>query len=147
MKPRLPKLPLTKRWESQMKITSLAKKAVFAATGTTLVLGAITLAGPASADTPWGPNATAGLYDCAANSLCGWEGANFSGRVTKFPAGAHCVNSPFPLRSAANTNPSVGVPVVMDVFSGLNCTGKLLAVVGKPVPFLPEPGLSVSTPT
>jgi hypothetical protein len=120
-----------------MKISSVAA-------GISLLIGVAALAAPAAADTPW--SLAAGIDDCAPNSLCGWEGSNFSGRVTKFPAGAHCVNSPFPLRSVANTYPAIGIPVVMDVFSGPNCTGKLLAVVGKPVSNLPVPGLSVSTP-
>ncbi|MFG2090586.1 peptidase inhibitor family I36 protein [Spirillospora sp. NPDC048824] len=94
----------------------------------------------ASASTPQEP------WDCPDASLCGWSEAGFMGKVTTFRPGGGCFDSPFPLRSVANTfGGGVGYPVVLLVYSGQNCTGKPLGSVtrGQALPSLPADGLSV----
>ncbi|WP_407701612.1 hypothetical protein [Thermomonospora amylolytica] len=78
--------------------------------------------------------------------MCGWSGTSFTGTMTTFSAGAGCLNSPIPLRSVANTY-GFGFMAVMNVYSGPNCTGTLLATVrpGDSVPFLFSWGSSVHT--
>ncbi|WUH97367.1 hypothetical protein OHR68_28055 [Spirillospora sp. NBC_00431] len=89
----------------------------------------------------------AGLPGCPETSLCGWSGSSFTGQVTTFPPGGGCLTPPFPLRSAANTwkGGGVGIPVVLAVYSGKNCTGMHLASLprGASAPNLPGEGHSV----
>lgn len=96
---------------------------------------------PASASTTPGPS------DCPDASLCGWSEAGFMGKVTTFRPGGGCIDSPFPLRSVANTyrGGGAGIPVVLLVYSGKDCTGKALGSVtrGQSLPSLPADGLSV----
>lgn len=90
---------------------------------------------------------SAGLPDCPDNSLCGWSGSFFTGKVMTFGWSPPCTNAPIPLRSVANTHQgTIGIPIVMAVYSGPNCTGKYLGSVarGQSLPNLPVPGLSVS---
>ncbi|WP_165968908.1 peptidase inhibitor family I36 protein [Actinomadura sp. KC06] len=90
---------------------------------------------------------TAPLPDCPARSLCAWSGTNFTGQVTTFRPGEGCVDTPFPIRSAANTfsGGGVGIPVALLVMSGKGCTGEDLVNLqrGQSQPSLPTDGLSV----
>ncbi|MFI0483749.1 hypothetical protein [Actinomadura sp. 9N215] len=90
--------------------------------------------------------AAAGLPGCPETLLCGWSGTNFTGQVRTFRAGGGCSNAEFPLRSAANTwnGSGPGIPVILVVYSGKDCTGKLLDHLdrGESAPFLPVEGLS-----
>nr|WP_243718695.1 hypothetical protein [Actinomadura sp. KC06] len=58
-----------------------------------------------------------------------------------------CVTTPFPIRSAANTIPGggVGIPVVLGVMSGEDCTGEPLDSLGRGESrrYFSTPGLSV----
>jgi hypothetical protein len=90
--------------------------------------------------------ATPGPWDCPTESLCGWSEAGFMGKVTTFRPGAGCLDAPFPLRSVASTHrDGTGIPVAMLVYSGKDCTGKLLGSVSgaQSLPTLPADGLSV----
>ncbi|MGH3239026.1 MAG: hypothetical protein ACRDNL_01520 [Spirillospora sp.] len=89
----------------------------------------------------------AGLPGCPDTSLCGWSGTDFTGKVTTFRPGGGCIAPEFPLRSAANTwqGGGAGIPVVLIVYSGEDCTGDLLVSLprGKSAPVLRGQGLSV----
>jgi hypothetical protein len=111
---------------------------------TASIVSAVTLLPVSPAST-----STTDLASCPSNSLCGWQGTDFTGTMTTFGAGAGCLNSPFLLQSVANTYSAggVGVPVSMAVYSGPSCTGTLLATVGRgqSVPSLFGWGASVYT--
>ncbi|MFD0856239.1 peptidase inhibitor family I36 protein [Actinomadura adrarensis] len=86
---------------------------------------------------------TADLRDCPQQALCGWSGSLFTGTMTKFQPGGGCQNSPILLRSAANQHT---FPLaVMNVYSGPNCTGAILAHLGPgdSVRVLDRPGISI----
>jgi hypothetical protein len=88
--------------------------------------------------------AQAALEDCKPGKICGWSGQYFTGRMTVLPPGAGCVNTPFPLNSAANTFGSPGIPAVALLYTGPNCTGRYIVNVTPQSrhPYLPAPALS-----
>lgn len=110
------------------------------------LLPCLVIAASAVALSPGSAGAATAPQNCSVNSICGWSGTNFTGRMITFPVGAGCVNSAFPLRSIANTYPGgAGVPVAAAVYSGTNCSGTLVGNVqrGQSIPNLSPAGLSV----
>ncbi|MBC6461582.1 peptidase inhibitor family I36 protein [Actinomadura sp. HBU206391] len=127
-----------------------------AASATVLGVGPAGLAAETSRDSARAstgdtPAAAAVPQYCPTNSICGWNGANFTGAMRTFPVGAGCVNSTLPLRSIANTFPGggAGTMVTAHVYSSSNCGGQLVAVVkqGEKVALLSPPGASVNLTT
>ncbi|WP_157253924.1 hypothetical protein [Nonomuraea typhae] len=67
------------------------------------------------------PAHAAGIEECPPGSICGWSGESFSGTMTRLPPGAGCVKPPFPIRSAANTFRSPGIPAVAGFYALPGC--------------------------
>ena len=82
--------------------------------------------------------------DCAPGKICGWSDMFYQGKMTVLRAGAGCVNTEFPINSMVNTHGSPGFPAVALMYTGPNCTGRLLFNVGpqQRYPAFPAPALS-----
>ncbi|GLW08922.1 hypothetical protein Misp01_40520 [Microtetraspora sp. NBRC 13810] len=88
--------------------------------------------------------AAADVEDCRSGAVCGWSEPAFTGRMIYLSPGAGCVETPFPIRSVANTFGRPGIPAVATVHAGPGCTGPVVARVGQQQsrPVLSPPGLS-----
>jgi hypothetical protein len=83
--------------------------------------------------------------ECPDNSLCVWSEQSFQGEMTLVRSGGGCVNPQHPIRSAESTwLPGGGIDVVLDIYSGKDCTGKLIAHLGRGVYWAVLPGVGLS---
>ncbi|WP_171063967.1 peptidase inhibitor family I36 protein [Actinomadura soli] len=99
-------------------------------------------ASPASATTP------NDFPDCPKHSLCAWSESDFKGKVTTFRPGGGCFDTPFPIRSGANTFPyGGGIDVILVIYTGKGCTGELLVNLSRGAykDSLPAEGLSAES--
>ncbi|MFI6505469.1 peptidase inhibitor family I36 protein [Nonomuraea typhae] len=86
----------------------------------------------------------AGITDCPRGSICGWSGERYTGTMTQLRAGAGCVQTPFPIRSAANTFGPIGIPAVAIFYALPGCAGPSVGSVGQSssLPVVSPPAIS-----
>ncbi|MEV7013831.1 hypothetical protein [Streptosporangium sp. NPDC051022] len=86
-----------------------------------------------------------GFYGCPPGAICGWSGEYYSGAMVQLPQGGGCVTPAFPIRSAANTVKSPGIPSVAAFYASAGCAGQYLGGVGpsQSRPVISPPALGV----
>ncbi|RKS71907.1 hypothetical protein BZB76_4718 [Actinomadura pelletieri DSM 43383] len=115
----------------------LARVSLVTAVAAASTMGPVSLASASTGAT---------FHGCPERSLCGWSEPYFQGEMTTWEAGRGCFNTPFPIRSAANTWKG-GIDVVLYLLPGKDCEGEYDTSVTRSEsrPFLPIAALSVDS--